>query len=199
MVRSRCYNILDLYLVSSTSLVVSCGSSRSLKAQGLKISKWAKINDSLISSHLMWCGIASMIRFEHTVYTFFLWCYLKEKVFKHCPHVLLELKKQTIKEINAIPWHLCNCTIQNFRKRLQLFVDADCHHLGDIFYKNHESKMEFTDYFNWRKIFSNIFGYYSSSKLLSPFCWTLYRETTQIRNFGKSQRVSKKIGSYKNT
>jgi hypothetical protein len=34
---------------------------------------------------------------------FFLWRYLKEKVFKHRSHTLPELKERIIEDVNAIP------------------------------------------------------------------------------------------------
>jgi hypothetical protein len=38
---------------------------------------------------------------------FFLWGYLKEKVFKHRPHTQPELKEWIIEEVNAIPGEMC--------------------------------------------------------------------------------------------
>jgi len=38
---------------------------------------------------------------------FFLWGYLKEKVFKHRPHTLEELKDRIREEIGAIPVEMC--------------------------------------------------------------------------------------------
>jgi hypothetical protein len=44
---------------------------------------------------------------DFSICDFFLWGYLKEKVFKHRPHTLPELKKRIIKEVNTIPCKLC--------------------------------------------------------------------------------------------
>lgn len=66
---------------------------------------------------------------------FFLWGYVKEKVFKHRPHNLPELRERIIEEINAIPRVICERAVQSFRDRLHQCVDNDGHHLKDIIFK----------------------------------------------------------------
>jgi hypothetical protein len=60
---------------------------------------------------------------------FFLWGYLKEKVFKHRPHTLPELKERIIEDVNAIPSEMCERAVQSFRDRLQQCVAASGRHL----------------------------------------------------------------------
>jgi hypothetical protein len=67
---------------------------------------------------------------------FFLWGYLKEKVFKHHPHTLPELKEQIIEEVNAIPHEMCERAVQSYRDRLQQCVAAKGRQLEDIIFKS---------------------------------------------------------------
>ncbi|CAI6355622.1 unnamed protein product [Macrosiphum euphorbiae] len=46
---------------------------------------------------------------------FFLWDYLKEKVFKHRPHTLEELKTRIREEIASIPVDMCQKVVENFK------------------------------------------------------------------------------------
>jgi hypothetical protein len=66
---------------------------------------------------------------------FFLWGYLKEKVFKHRPHTLPELKEWII-EVNAIPREMCERAVQSFRDCLQQCVAANGRQLEDIIFKS---------------------------------------------------------------
>lgn len=66
---------------------------------------------------------------------FFLWGYLKEKVFKRRPHTLPQLRERIIEEVNAIPHDMCARAVQNFRDRLQQCIDANGRHLEDIIFK----------------------------------------------------------------
>jgi hypothetical protein len=80
---------------------------------------------------------------------FFLWGYLKEKVFKHRPHTLPELKvfkhrphtlpdltERIIEEVNAIPCEMCERAVRSFRDRLQQCVAANGRQLEDIIFKS---------------------------------------------------------------
>lgn len=66
---------------------------------------------------------------------FFLWGYLKEKVFKTRPHTLQELKERIIEEVNATPRDMCQQAVQNFRNRVQQCVTDNGRHLKDIVFK----------------------------------------------------------------
>lgn len=70
-----------------------------------------------------------------SVCDFFLWGYLKEKVFKHRPHTLPELRERIVEEVNAIPRDMCERAARSFRNRLQQCIDANGRHLGDIIFK----------------------------------------------------------------
>ena len=66
---------------------------------------------------------------------FFLWGYLKEKVFRSRPHNLEELKMRIREEIAAIPLEMCRRAAENFRHRLQQCIATDGHHLPDDIFK----------------------------------------------------------------
>ncbi|KAK3892425.1 hypothetical protein Pcinc_003658 [Petrolisthes cinctipes] len=66
---------------------------------------------------------------------FFLWGYLKEKVFRSRPHNLEELKMRIREEIAAIPLEMCRRAAENFRHRLQQCIATDGHHLPDAIFK----------------------------------------------------------------
>ena len=66
---------------------------------------------------------------------FFLWGYLKEKVFRNRPHNVEELKIHIRDEIAAIPPEMCRRATENFRYRLQMCIDTDGHHLTDVIFK----------------------------------------------------------------
>lgn len=66
---------------------------------------------------------------------FFLWGYLKEKVFRSRPHNLEELKMRIREEIAAKPLEMCRRAAENFRHRLQQCIATDGHHLPDAIFK----------------------------------------------------------------
>ena len=68
---------------------------------------------------------------------FFLWGYLKEKVFRHRPRSLEDLKERIEQEIDSIPPELTRRLMKNFRKRLQQCVANDGRHMFDIIFKTH--------------------------------------------------------------
>jgi len=61
----------------------------------------------------------------------FLWGYLKEKVFKHRPRSLEDLKERIQQEIDSIPPELTRKVMKNFWERLQQCVASDCRHMFD--------------------------------------------------------------------
>ncbi|XP_039282917.1 uncharacterized protein LOC120351044 [Nilaparvata lugens] len=71
-----------------------------------------------------------------SVCDFFLWGYPKEKVFKHRPHTLEELKEKIREEIQALPVAICQNVFENFKNRLHQCIAADGRHLTDIIFKN---------------------------------------------------------------
>jgi hypothetical protein len=68
---------------------------------------------------------------------FFLWGYLNEKVFKHRPRSLEDLKERIRQEIDAIPPEITQTVMKNFRERLQQGVANDGHHMSDMIFKTH--------------------------------------------------------------
>ena len=68
---------------------------------------------------------------------FFLWRYLKEKVFKHHPQSLEDLKERIQQEINSIPPELTQRVMKNFQEHLQQCVANDGRHMSDIIFKTH--------------------------------------------------------------
>jgi hypothetical protein len=78
---------------------------------------------------------------------FFLWGYLKEKVFKHRPRSLEDLKERIRQEINAIPPEITQRVMKNFRERLQKCFANDGRHMSDMIFKTHYIKL-FIMYFS---------------------------------------------------
>jgi hypothetical protein len=66
---------------------------------------------------------------------FFLWGYLKAKVYKHRPRNLLILKEAIRTEIRRIPQEMLERVLRNFTSRLLQCLDNDGHHLADIIFK----------------------------------------------------------------
>ena len=67
----------------------------------------------------------------------FLWGYLKEKVFKHRPRSLEDLKERIQQEIDSIPPELTRRVMKNFRERLQQCVANVVHLMSDLIFKTH--------------------------------------------------------------
>jgi hypothetical protein len=66
---------------------------------------------------------------------FFLWGYLKSKVYTHRPENLQALKDAIGWEIAAIPPAMTEGVMRAFRNRLGECIANDGHHLGDIIFK----------------------------------------------------------------
>jgi len=66
---------------------------------------------------------------------FFLWGYLKKKVFKHRPRSLEDLKERI--RHSAIPPEITRRVMKNFRERLQQCVANDGRHMSDMIFKTH--------------------------------------------------------------
>lgn len=65
---------------------------------------------------------------------FFLWGYLKEKVYSDNPQTILHLKENIIREIGQINPNVCRNVIQNFAKRMVTCRDLRGGHLSDIIF-----------------------------------------------------------------
>ena len=67
---------------------------------------------------------------------FFLWGYLKAKVYEHRPTTIPALKEAIVREIAAIPREMINNVMRTFRSRLQHCVSCGGGHLkGEVFKK----------------------------------------------------------------
>ena len=67
----------------------------------------------------------------------FLWGYLKEKVFKHRPRSLEDLKERVQQEIDPIPPELTRRVMKNFQERLQQCVANVGWLMSDLIFKTH--------------------------------------------------------------
>ena len=56
---------------------------------------------------------------------FFLWGYLKDKVYQHSINSLRELRDIITAEFNAIPLEMCRKACENVALRLQACIDLD--------------------------------------------------------------------------
>lgn len=67
-----------------------------------------------------------------SVCDYFLWNYLRKKVFQRRPTNIEELKEIIEDEVISIPVEMCRKASSHFRKRLQKCVEADGEKLGEI-------------------------------------------------------------------
>jgi hypothetical protein len=66
---------------------------------------------------------------------FFLWGYLKEKVYAHRPHTIRELKDCIREEIQGIPVNMLRKVMVNVRQCAEMCLTANGAHLSDIIFK----------------------------------------------------------------
>ena len=67
-----------------------------------------------------------------TVPHFFLWGFLKDRVFRRRIMTVQELKQATVDEVAAIDEDLRRCVYGNFQTRLQQCIDVNGGHLPDV-------------------------------------------------------------------
>jgi len=67
---------------------------------------------------------------------FFLWGYLKSKVYVRKPRTVDDLKVSIRKEIATVPQEMLVNVMQNFEKRLRMCVRQEGRHLSDIIFRN---------------------------------------------------------------
>ena len=63
---------------------------------------------------------------------FFLWGYLKDRVYTSKPSTIPELKRLIDIHIKAIPREPCYQVIHNFKKRIDLCIDRNGAHLEHV-------------------------------------------------------------------
>lgn len=68
---------------------------------------------------------------------FFLWGYLKEKVYQHRPQTLEVLRETIIQEIAAISPEMIRRVMENYRERLTECINNGGEHLSDVIFKTH--------------------------------------------------------------
>ena len=66
---------------------------------------------------------------------FFLWGYLKSKVYSNRPQSIEQLKDAINQEITAIPHEMTRRVTDNFREHLRQCVDNNGSHLTDLIFK----------------------------------------------------------------
>ena len=66
---------------------------------------------------------------------FFLWGYLKSKVYETDPATISELKENIVREVNGIPTSLLQRVARNTEARFQECVRRDGQHLDEIIFK----------------------------------------------------------------
>jgi len=67
-----------------------------------------------------------------TVPDFFLWGFLKDRVFRRRIMTIQELKQATVGEVAAIDEDLRRRAYSNFQTRLQQYIDVNGGHLPDV-------------------------------------------------------------------
>jgi hypothetical protein len=71
-----------------------------------------------------------------TVCDFFLWGYLKARVYMNKPRTIQELKAAIHNEITSIPGDVLERAMRNVKDRLQECVAREGGHLMDVIFKN---------------------------------------------------------------
>ena len=66
---------------------------------------------------------------------FFLWGYLKSRVYTHRPRTLNDLKEAIRQEIRPIDRQLLARVMDDFKKRLEKCIQEDGQHLTNIIFK----------------------------------------------------------------
>ena len=73
---------------------------------------------------------------DHSPFDFFLWGYLKSKVYQGKLRTILKLKKAIQFEVAVIPFTMLTNVMRNFNDRLQECINVEGRHLpGTIFHK----------------------------------------------------------------
>jgi len=68
--------------------------------------------------------------------SFFLWGYLKSKVYVRKPRTVDDLKVSIREEIATVPQEMLVNVMQNFEERLRTCVRQEGRHLSDIIFRN---------------------------------------------------------------
>ena len=68
--------------------------------------------------------------------SFFLWGYLKSRVYVRKPRTVDDLKVSIREEIATVPQEMSVNVMQNFEERPQMCVREEGRHLSDIIFRN---------------------------------------------------------------
>jgi hypothetical protein len=66
---------------------------------------------------------------------FFLWGYLKQKVYVNRPHTIQDVKDNSRAEISQIPQNMLQKVMNGVRRRVELCLNSGGAHLSDVIYK----------------------------------------------------------------
>lgn len=66
---------------------------------------------------------------------FFLWGYLKSKVYQHRPRTLLALRREIARAIEEIPVEMTVKVMESYRERLNQCIRSQGRHLSDVLFK----------------------------------------------------------------
>jgi len=125
-----------------------------------------------------WHRLARPVTWFDPVSFFFLWGYLKAKVYARRPGTIEQLKEPIRQEVATIPPAMTRKAMDNFRERLQECVINNGRHLSDVIFKSVWKKMaSYVLFINEIIFFLYLvsFGFYCPSKCGSYFCRTLYK------------------------
>jgi len=103
--------------------------------RGFVVEAYCENSRSAIETRIAFCTRFALGRNAHVTFSF--WGYLKEKVFKHRPRSLEDVKERIQQEMDSIPPELTRRVMKNFRERLRQCVANGGRHLSDIIFKTH--------------------------------------------------------------
>ena len=75
-------------------------------------------------------------RFDPLRFFFFLWGYLKAKVYEQRPQTLEALKEAIRQGVAAITPEMILKVMDNYRERLHQCINIQGRHLSDVFFQN---------------------------------------------------------------
>ena len=106
--------------LSATCILRYCKIFGNFRRKGLKSTVWRNKNAYFFISA---CD-------------FFLWGYLKSKVYVQKPRIFDDLKVSIREEIATVPQEMLVNVMQNFEERLRTCVRQEGRHLSDIIFRN---------------------------------------------------------------
>jgi hypothetical protein len=72
---------------------------------------------------------------------FYLWGYLKSRIYKGKPQTLEELKDAIHQQLGMTNQELLKRVEVNFREQLQIYIHQNSHHLSDIIFVHKQPKI----------------------------------------------------------